>query len=77
MDSHVALYVYSAHCGAQPMDTAKLLTGAEAPLKVRLTQLGCGGSILALTLSHALLGTLRASEEECWVYGRLARLGSH
>lgn len=40
----------------QAVDIGKLLDGAEPLLKVRLTQLTCGGSILALTLAHAVLG---------------------
>ena len=43
-------------CNPQPVDPAALLAGMEPVLKVRLTHLTCGGSILALTLAHAVQG---------------------
>ncbi len=41
---------------AQPLDLCELLAGRAAPLAVRLSLLGCGGCILSLNTSHAVVG---------------------
>ncbi|GFH07238.1 uncharacterized protein HaLaN_02014, partial [Haematococcus lacustris] len=37
------------------IDMARLLAGLEAPMKVQVTRLGSGGTILAVTFSHVLV----------------------
>jgi hypothetical protein len=41
---------------AQAMDVSQVLKGKEALMKVRLTYLEGGGSILGVTMSHILVG---------------------
>jgi hypothetical protein len=45
----------------QPMDASAVLSGAAPVLAVRLTQLAGGGSILAVTASHVVLGEFKAT----------------
>lgn len=55
-------------CGAlQRMDAAAVLSGDAPVLAVRLTQLAGGGSILAVTGSHVVLGEPLVFDGTTWL----------
>lgn len=55
-------------CVLQPLDPVQVLSGDAPVLAVRLTQLAGGGSILAVTAAHVVLGECVTClmSSSCW-----------